>query len=366
MAVRQKGFFVTLILAVLLALPQWTVAAKVEGLYRDEIPVSGQGEREREQAVSRALGDVIVKVAGQRQPLSNPKIRAAMDSPSSYIQGFGYQKQSSESGSQQVLQVAFNEQAVNNLLRQAGVAIWGVSRPTTLMWLAVDDGIGRDILKSGAELPSVMEVQFRNRGLPMTLPLMDFEDSTAVSTVDVWGLFTSRLVDASRRYGAEAVIAARLNQSGERYNGRITLIFRGERSDISIENMVAAGVSQKTADLLGNALSSHYAVFEGEVNSKPVLVVEGISNVNDYAALTDYLEGLTAVRDLSVRKVKGSTVELELSIDGSVDQLSDSLALGRKLVTDSEGGFNRSAGTQLSGQTGFGKGAVLKYRWVRF
>ncbi|WP_257297043.1 DUF2066 domain-containing protein [Endozoicomonas sp. YOMI1] len=330
-------------LLVLFTLPENTHAATVKGLYSQQVPVSGQGYQERTDAMTQALADVLVKVAGQREVLANSVVRSALAEPETYIRKFGFHSspadQDSSLNRQQYLQAVFDEQAINRLLRSAGVAIWGQSRPSTLVWLAVESGGQRSIVNASGTFPVVFAESFQGRGLPVLFPLMDFEDAATISTVDVWGGFTHKLQEASRRYGSESILTGRLSRSlsqdslsqDELYYGRLTLIFRGMNQSVAVNGLDAVALTQQAADLVGTTLSRHYAIDASDASGKTLLVVENIASLEDYAALNKYLERMTAIRDVSVHRVAGSTVELELVIDGSESQLADALALGRNL-----------------------------------
>ena len=317
---------------------QTAPAAQVSSLYRVGVPVSSQAEVERQQAMNRGMAEVLVKVTGQRQVLSEPAVKAALRKATTYVRGFGYKREDTEKGRQLLLDVSFDETAVTRLLRENGLGIWGENRPATLAWLAVEKEGRRSILRSGINsgVQQEMNKVFEHRALPLIFPLMDFEDEMSVSPVDIWGLFSDKLRNASQRYGSESVLGGRLTVStgdnGDRYNGRLMLIFRNQRYDAEVTDLGPEGLSQAMADLVGNTLSRHYGVTSGIQNENPVMSVDGVLSTRDYARVVSYLEGLTAVRNVSVRKLSGTRIELELFIDGTVSQLVDSIALERKLV----------------------------------
>ncbi len=348
--VRRKVLFGFFSFFLLLGLTTGAGAAWVGNLYKQEVLVAGQSDDERQDAMGQALTNVIIKVSGQRKTLTTGGVPGALRAPSAYVQSFSYRQDEQRN---QYLQVNFDQILVNRLLRESNVAIWGVNRPTTLMWLAVDDGGSRQILSSSSELPLIMESHFETRGIPVILPLLDFEDSLNISAVDVWGLFSDALESASQRYGAEAIMAGRLKKNAERYSGRLTLLFRGERYQTEVNDLVAAGVANLASDLVARNLAKHYAVTASELNIKPKMVVENVKTVEDYATLTRYLDKLTAVREVSVYKITGSVIELELSIDGSVSQLNDALALGRSLTLLPASSSRAEPGAQQT----------LYYRW---
>ena len=106
--------------------------------------------------------------------------------------------------------------------------VWGPERPLTLVWIAVDDGVGgRALLGANeaaqfgtpttpqrAELLTTVRADVvaaaDERGLPIAWPLLDLEDLNAVTFTDVWGGFDDRIVAASTRYRADAVLIGRV------------------------------------------------------------------------------------------------------------------------------------------------------------
>ena len=303
-------------------------ALEVEGLYSHAVAV----DQSQNDEMSRALAGVLVKVSGRREVLSDPVIRKALAQPESYVQKFGFQSPSG-SGRPQYFQADFNEQAINDLLRSAGQAIWGATRSSTIVWLALDSGRGRAIVGSSGNLAAALTRGFHNRGVPVLLPLLDVDDVSAISAVDLWGGFHDKIRKASRRYGSESILTGRLTRSGDLYSGRLSLLFRDNVAKTSAVNgLDAAGVARLAADMAGSTLSAHYAIDASQNSGNVVLQVENIVSLEAYAALGSYLEQITAVREVSVRKVGANSVELVLAVDGSQQQLVEALALEGRLV----------------------------------
>lgn len=355
-SLRAGGLMLVLLIGWLLV-PQWAAASRVNQLYRMEVPVESQSASERNRAVSRSMSEVLVKVTGQRQSLSHPAVKDALRKATSYLQGYSYRRDEVGGQRQLMLLTHFDESAISRLLRDNQIGIWGGKRPTTLMWLAMDKRGRRQIQNSGhsTELTQKIGQVFGQRALPLIFPVMDFEDSLVISAVDVWGLFSGKLMEASARYGSESVLGGRLSVSktekGERYNGRLVLLFRNQRFDATIEDLSARGVALAMADLVGNTLSGHYAVTSGS-SDNPILRIDGTGSTKAYAGAIAYVEGLTAVREAAVKRVVGDQLELELTIDGTVEQLSDSIALERMLMRVESG----------ESLTGSGQ-SYLHYRW---
>jgi len=349
----QRMFCLIVVFSLLLVLTGPARAVVVQGLYSQTVPVTDKGAQDQNDAMGRALADVLVKVSGRENVLSNPVIRKALSKPENYVQKYGFQGDARNPGRQQYFQADFNEQAINNLLRSAGLAIWGANRSPTIVWLALDNGGRRSIVSASGNLAMAFAAGFQHRGLPVLFPLMDVDDSNAISAVDIWGGFNDKVRRASRRYGTESVLTGRLTQKGGIYSGRLSLLFRGSvAKSAAVDGLDAAGVAQLATSLTGSALSGHYAIDASQNAGNTVLVVENVASLEAYAALNSYLEQIMAIRDVSVRKVDGATIELVLAFDGSQNQLVEALAQGRTLVPV----------TELTPSTI--EPAPMLYRWV--
>jgi len=121
-------------------------AAEVGGLYEATVPVSGQEEAPRADAVRVALREVLVRITGDRQAAGNPGLRAVLADAGRYVQQYRYQErrppaQPPAPGTQPgiSLWVRFDEDLLNRQVRGAGMAVWGKVRPTVLFWLAVQE-----------------------------------------------------------------------------------------------------------------------------------------------------------------------------------------------------------------------------------
>lgn len=343
------------IVGVIATLPASLWAGQTSDLYKTELPIVSQSEESKTIAMKEALSNIFVKVTGEILSLANDTVKKAINEPNLYLKGYSYRKDTTSS--QQFIQITFVEEAVNRVLREAGLAIWGANRPTILTWLAIDDTGKRSIQIGGTTEPLIMELEkrFTARSLPLIFPLLDFEDSQRVSPVDVWGLFTNKLTQASKRYNADAILAGRLSVNSGKYNGRLSLVFRGKRQDVDITNQNHEQLSLVAADLAGSILSRHYAVASLDAKESTVLVIEQVNSTKDYSNVVNYLEGLTAVRSVNVRKIAGSQLELELSIDGYSNQLTDAIALGRRLKPVKSSEKIRAPE----------KRTTLNYRWVQ-
>jgi hypothetical protein len=61
------------------------------------------------------------------------------------------------------------------------------------------------------------------------------------------------------------------------------------------------------------------------------LKVEGVGNVEDYAGVLRYLEGLAVVKSVQLASANGATLVFDVSTGGQLRQLIETLALDRRL-----------------------------------
>ena len=78
----------------LLTLPliswQPSLALQVSGLYSQQIPVTNDGEAERNRAFKEALAAVVVKVSGVPRWLESPAIERAIAQAQNYVEATSY------------------------------------------------------------------------------------------------------------------------------------------------------------------------------------------------------------------------------------------------------------------------------------
>jgi hypothetical protein len=92
-------------------------------------------------------------------------------------------------------------------LKTAGIDLWESERPEFLIWATEERGLER--LMIGQEPNRIIErlmAASGRFGVPMQRPLMDLEDTLALSPAEIWGEFAGAVNNASSRYGIEHVL----------------------------------------------------------------------------------------------------------------------------------------------------------------
>jgi len=312
------------------------IAATGQDLFETEVAVTGQQPTERKAAMRQALADVLVRVTGQRELLRSDRVRPLLDDASRFVQQYRYFTVPDSAPPRLMLRVRFDGDGVRQALREQGIAYWGgAERPDTLVWLAVEERGRRYIVSAQGDTVAHEQVRLaaKQRGIPLLFPLMDLQDQAQVRFSDLWGGFFDRVLEASDRYDPQAVLIGRLNRSPSgSWAARWNLRVAGNTTSWSDTDRQLAGVIQAGIDNVADSLASRLAVTDsGTVGNRVSVTVEGINTLAAYARVTDYLASLTAVRQLQVDQVAGTSVDYALQLNGSLQGLTQTISIGSVL-----------------------------------
>ncbi|WP_447837548.1 DUF2066 domain-containing protein [Aeromonas salmonicida] len=314
-------------------------AAQVTDLYQGKAPTSG----DMVAAQSQALGDVLVKVTGKRDILTQPDVVKALAAPGEYVQHYGYQ----DVGPVKFLKADFNVAKVNALISQSKFALLGPARPQMALWLVINEGERRILPDQSSDgWASALRTQSQAMGLPVSIPLMDLDDNMAVNATDVWGRFAAPILQASQRYGAEMVVLGKLTPEGEKWSidwglygpkagGELAELTRGSSSGTQAE------VAQHFADELAAWLVQNYGARISGVASSQTLVVEGLSGIDGMITVQKMLQGMASVTKVTIGKLEGDKVTFDLSLQGDKAELIRGLQLESRLrqIDDNDSGL---------------------------
>ncbi len=324
--------------ALLVSIALWAFAttafaARVDNLYSAQVPIES-GSNALPGSFQAALAQVLVKVTGRRDVGAAGEVAARFGDASRFVQQYRI-------GDDGTVWVLFDEVALRRELDRIGEPVWGAERPTTLVWLVLDEGFGQrrmlgdtsqeepgefatDADPQGAAILEELMAAADARGLPLQLPLADPTEVSTIPLGDVWGGYTDSLLDASRRYRADAILLGRTRSAGfDGVSVRWTLLLDEERFDW--EGDLAAGPND-VADFFAARLATSVGS-----SSQIVLSVDQVDSLDAYGRLSSYLMQLDLVEALAVDRVSGDRVVFQLQIRGDVDTLMRSIALRRVL-----------------------------------
>ena len=338
------------LLVLLLVVAQKLDAVTLENLYQAEVLSDSQSDAQRRIDASEGLSQVLMRVSGRSDILQNPVIVAALKTPEQYYSEFSYARV--EAGNdeaaalpqpgldplpaetpRQVMRIRFAPSLIAKILREADLPVWGSNRPSVLSWMAIDDESGRQVL--GEANPSLfaktLNQAARARGVPLLLPLWDLEDSRGVSSSEIWGRFLGRIEAASKRYSPDKILVFRAeSEFSNQWRGDWSLGEGGQWRSGTVYGESQAQLATALVGVLASVLSEQYAVTS--TRSEVRLTVEGITEIQDYAEVSRYLEGLTQVMSVQPVRILTDMVEFKLRSEGEVQQIIDVIALDRKLT----------------------------------
>jgi hypothetical protein len=304
------------------------LAVRVDNLYAAAVPLANPARPQ--DAFGVALTQVLVKVTGRREAVVD---EARFPDASRFVQQY-------QIGADQTVWVRFDEAALRRELDRLGEPVWGSERPTTLVWMILDDGVGERRLLGGtaedlsgdaepgqrapgagnAALVEELQLTAEARGLPLLLPLVDTQELAAISLPDVWGGFVESIEAASLRYGPDAVLIGRVRSMAfDEPDVRWTLLLDGERFDW--EGNIGSGAND-VADFFAARLAASVGT-----SNQVLLSVDDVVNLDAYGRLSAYLEKLDLVEALAVDTVDGNRVVFSLTVRGDLDRLMRNIAL---------------------------------------
>ena len=373
---KQIALYFLLLLTLPLISWEHSLALQVSGLYSQQIPVTNDGEAERNRAFREAFAAVVVKVSGDPRWLENLAIERAIAQAQNYVEATSYISESIQlpledntlpldsdeeqfyTAEQRIISVNFAAALINELLEDAGIPVWDDNRPSVLVWMVLQNSAGeREFLTVGSnpEIVKVMQDFAAARGLPIIFPVLDFEDRISLSENIAWNLDEAAISSASERYGADSILAGRLHftASGELV-GLWQFRFQEETDvfdgfDSELKSYLYDPLNRITTQLAG-----YFAILPESIDGDTVrLRIDGIKNLNDYSSLLNYVENLGLVATVTTAEVYGERIELQLSLVGDTRQLYEQIALDRDLLPI----YNTLEDSSFA--------TLLHYRWTR-
>ncbi|OIQ25548.1 DUF2066 domain-containing protein [uncultured Vibrio sp.] len=290
-------------------------------LYRSEIIIDQ--EKPNGDAAARVSGmqEVIVRASGNREAVNNEVVRKALSKHSQYLSQLSY----SEINEQSSLRMSFSAPHIRGLLSQAQLPYWPQSRSNLLVWLVEDSNFERNISWEHSDTLTLNRIKQTAtlRGLPLTVPVGDFDDITGISISDVWGGFVEPISAASQRYPSDAVLVVRAQGN----NLRWTLY------DQKPENMTSrtrspqsgsASGSNAAADMV-HAISDYYAekdavVVASESSESVLAQFTLIDSALDFFQLEKKLKALSSVASLDIQKIQGTTVTFQVHLLATMEE----------------------------------------------
>lgn len=346
------GFFTTGFL------PLTAQSAVVPNFFQSVQPVANQSSELRQSAIDKGFAEILVKLAGTRDILSQPAIRQALQNPNAYLRTYAYFK---DNAGERFIRLAFAGQNIEQYFLQHQIAFWSKDRPRLVSWLGLDDGQVERVIMTRSDkgqYKQIMEEEAARRGLSILWPTMDRQDQSALSVTDIWSLDMNAVTAASARYNGQLLLLGKLRQSpssvwygqwGLEYDGRAHW-FESDASDFR-------AMANKLFDTIASELAGRYAVSVSQADTNTILLlVDGIDSLKKYVEATSTLAGLLPVEQVAVSAATPNQLIFGISVRGGLEQLQS--------VLDVQPYF-RAAPDLMAIQPDSSVGPImLKYRWT--
>lgn len=324
-------------LLVLWCLSAVAQAVVVSDLYQVRVAVADQSQEARQLALQEALQLLVVKVSGNTRSVQSEQIQQEAQRADVYVRSFRYVR--AEADGSLMLQASFAQNLIETLLRDAGLPIWGKSRPLVLLWQGVEENLQRTLLsQDSGQWRLLIEQAMGERGVPLLWPTLDMEDQMALPTGSVWGLFREPVRAASERYMADAQMAGRLARQGDgfwQYQG--FLQNRDGSVELSARDSDVQVVLRQIADQVAVYLASQYAVRSDALAGGQQIQVIGVENFRQYHDVVAYLKNNVAVKQVGIVQADQDRLTLDLDLAAEWSQVWSVLVLDKRLhPTDQE------------------------------
>ena len=318
-----------LLVMMFLALPTYALT-KVD-LYSSHI-LLGKDAKDAKVADSNArkqgMKNVIIRASGDPNAIDNEIIGKALNNSSRYITQISYATEDQNT----YLNMRFSAPQIRSLLTQAKLPYWPSMRPNILVWVIEDNGYERQIDWEHSNSPVLKEIRdaANQRGLPLTVPVGDFDDITGTSASYFWGGFVVPMSKASQRYPADAVLIVKVDQGS-----RLSWTLYDQKPSTMIDTTAVPVTGNDSGDDAGtqmiDQISDYYAKKSGVViaSESSESVKTQFTNINtaqDFFKLENKLKALSSVASLDVLSIQGSTVLFRVHLLAPVDSFEQEVS----------------------------------------
>jgi hypothetical protein len=316
---RQESsmrFFKSLFVGCLSLVSLASHAETVKSLYQVREPVTSQAPEERDQATQRALDTLVLRLTGDPKAVQSPGLAAIRKDPQQIISQYGF-----DAGPPEVLKVDFDPASTEQVLRRAGLSLWGANRPSILVWWLNDSTEGSNLIGDGQASATPLRRAAQHRGLPLRLPLADLSEQLVATAPNLEGADAAPLRGASERYNADALLAVHAREEGGQWQAKWHLWLGDQKEAGSVQGADQAAVADAVLLAVSQRLAPRFVVKPGG-SGEQLLEVQGM-NLERYAALGRLLEPFGA----RLQSVDGDRILYQ--VRGSAEQLRSQLSLAK-------------------------------------
>ncbi|MDO6525169.1 DUF2066 domain-containing protein [Motilimonas sp. 1_MG-2023] len=310
------------VISCLILVASWLNVASAENIY--QVEVNAGANVSNKELVDTAFERIMLKVTGRYDTLDNEILLKYLPPLPDLVH------QQTVMGDGRAL-FEFNSFKVNQLLRQAQISVWPTPRPNTLFWVVQDQDDQKTLLSehAAAGLITGLKEGAQVRAMPITFPLLDFDDLNQISITDVWGRFLTPVVTASQRYNVDYIVLIKATLAGRYSQLTWQLIdaqglplLQGEEVGLVEDSSVQ--VSHQLADYFVGQSSRVLAASDDDY---VVVQVENVNAMADVVMVKRFFQQLSNVSKVTLKTIAPGNMQLQLQLMGSQEELKQTIAM---------------------------------------
>ena len=302
------------------------IAVEMKDLYNVQVPYDTVSFRSSKTAQKMALSKVLVRLIGSNKETIDSLIEDYFPDPSRFIRQF-------EPYGNDNLIVSMDGDAIQEILLLTDKSVWGIERPSTLILMAIDEGMGERVVvtSDGFEQEwqgSVNINKYRvmkqkmitiadKRGIPIIFPRMDTQDQSTLNYSDIWGDFFENMNILSQRYESTIILTGKIRQDELGQN----------RWALNIDNEITRfrASPEQAINYLADNLLTRYS-YSGRVPAKEIRIkIYGVESITDIGDVYLSLNNLSMIETFVMSDIDQNLAQYVLSYNGYLNDLIASL-----------------------------------------
>jgi len=319
-------------------------AVEVERLYETEVIAKSEQVQDRMEAIKQAMRRVLMRILAGNNVFQDKAVKNVLENAANYVKESQYSLAETKHKQARLMRVLFDEEKLVVALRRGNVGLWNEIRPTTLVWLVVEQQDGVKQFFDSDEMPEIewiLKKTSKQKKIPVLFPMQDLTEKRVLSIGDVLSAYSEHLLEVSVRYEVVSTLAGKLVKEGRCWKAEWTLYF-----DAKIEQWRSPCSSIDLAVLTGyqgvyDQLSKYYAAKpEKKELESIVMKVSGIKRGIELMQVTNYLNTLSMIKTVTWETVEGDYNVYRVFYQGEREFLNDRLVSGGILKAEHASIYN--------------------------
>jgi hypothetical protein len=301
-------------------------------IYTQSVFVKNQSSDDFSVLVESAMEKELFKLTGNPEVLNNPDIRLALPHALHYSNSFHYSRSTSD---QKSLIVEFKPESVDQLLYKAMFPVWNGKREEILMWVAIKNTRGIDMLPAiyYQSIQNKLEKSARKYGLTLYFPDNDLETIQNVSATEIFNEDIHLLQLASTRYHNKIILMGKIDLTETPIQSHWQLFTPTTVNQWGYTTLLDNLFDEVFTNTL-KILAKQYGVIKDKMHqSLASLSFTPIHSMNDYNKVFDDLKKTNLVTNIVVDTMKNSQLKISAKVYGNAIKLIKTLEDNGYIVT---------------------------------